>query len=294
MGSVFKTPEGEREVLTFYEGLLRHWPVAGRQHRLTTRFGETFVMDSGALDLPALVLLHGTAANAASWIADVELLSAHFRVLCVDIIGDAGLSTQVRPSFATDAHAQWLNDVLDGLQLRSAAFMGTSLGGYLALDYATRCPDRVTHLIVLNPGGVGRHRNILLWALPLLMLGPWGRRKMLERIGGPAPAVMPPEGRAILDLSGLIFRHFKPRTEALPQVDDEALRRLTMPVLAILGGKDVFVDNQGTKERLEASVSDLTIDYWPKGYHFIPAQGARIVDFILGRADRQMGREREA
>jgi pimeloyl-ACP methyl ester carboxylesterase len=284
MTSVFKTPDGERQVLAFYDAVLRDWPVTARQHRLATRFGETFAIECGAADAPALILLHGTAANAASWLIDAPQWSACFRVIALDIVGDAGRSAQLRLPFGTDAHAEWLDDVLDALDLSSASFLGTSLGGYLALDYATRRPDRVDKLVLLNPGGVGRHRNILLWALPLLLLGPWGRRKMMQRIGGPVPKTMSREAQAILDLSILIFAHFKPRTQMLPQIRDDALRRLTMPVMAILGGRDVFVDNSGAKARLMAFVHNLTLRYLPEGRHFIPGQTNVVRGFLLGTA----------
>lgn len=280
MAPVFKTAEGQRQVLERYARILDQWPVPSRRHRLATRHGETFALESGRSDAPVLILLHGTAANAASWIVDVPTWSERFRVICIDILGDAGLSAPVRLPLGTDAHAEWLDDTLASLHVPTASFAGVSLGGYLALDYATRRPERVDKLVLINAGGVGRHRNILLWALPLLMLGPLGRRMMLERIGGPIPQDLPADAQAVLDLSATIFTHFKPRTEALPQITQPALQRLDMPVFAILGGKDVFVDNQGTRARLEASVAKLKLRYLPEGRHFIPDQAGAILDFL--------------
>jgi pimeloyl-ACP methyl ester carboxylesterase len=281
VASVFKTPEGQRVVLDRYQDILRQWPVTSRQLRVPTRHGETFVIASGPEEAPALVLLHGTAANSASWIIDVPIWSRHFRVFAVDIIGDAGLSAQVRPPYESDAHVEWLDDVLEGLSISTASFAGMSLGGWVALDYATRRPERVNSLVLFSPGGVGRNKNILLWAIPLLLLGPWGRRKMLERIGGRPTTPLSPEARAVVDLSTTIFTHFKPRTAKLPQFGDEALRRLVMPVLAILGGKDVFIDSPGTKRRLEQNVPRLTMRYLPDGYHFMPDQTEAALQFLV-------------
>lgn len=283
--SVFKTPEGERVVHDSYRDILRQWPVGHRQLRVPTRHGETFVIVSGPEDAPALVLLHGTASNAGSWIVDIPIWSRHFRVFAVDIIGDAGFSAQVRPPLESNAHVEWLDDVLEGLSLPAASFAGMSFGGWLAVDYATRRPERVHQLVLFSPGGVGRHKNILLWALPLLLLGPWGRRKMLERIGGRPATPMPPGASALVDMTNQIFTHFKPRTAMLPQIGDEALKRLNMPVLAILGGKDVFIDSQGAKHRLEQNVSHLTMRYLPDGYHFIPGETEAVLQFLMGEAN---------
>lgn len=281
MTSVFKTPEGRRVVHDSYRDILRRWPVEHRQLRIPTRLGETFVIDSGPEDAPPLVLLHGTAANSASWIIDSPLWSRHFRVLCVDIIGDAGLSAEVRPPYESDAHSEWLGEVLDGLAVSRASFVGMSLGGWVELDYATRRPERVDKLVLFSPGGVGRNKNILLWAIPLLLLGSWGRRRMIERIGGRQTTPLPPDAAAIVDLTTKIFTHFRPRAATLPQVSDEALQRLTMPVLAILGGRDVFIDAPGTRRRLEANIPRLTMRYLPDAPHFIPGQTDAILQFLL-------------
>jgi len=282
MTAIWKTPEGARIVRERYEEVLRLWPLESRRLAVPTRAGETFVIECGPVDAPPLVLLHGTASNSASWMVDVADWGRHFRVLCIDIIGDAGLSAGVRPPLETSDHSDWLDDVLSACHVREAALCGTSLGGWLALDYAVRRPEKVTQLVLFCPGGVGRNLNILLWALPLLLLGPWGRRKMTERIGGKRSEPLSETQAAIAGLLELTFAHFEPRRSNLPQLTDEALRSLTMPVLAILGGKDVFIDSQETLQRLEANVRNLTVRFLPDAPHFISGQTEAVRRFLLG------------
>jgi pimeloyl-ACP methyl ester carboxylesterase len=84
----------------------------------------------------------------------------------------------------TEAYALWLDDALRALSLSRVAMVGESPGGWRALDYAARRPERVTRLAVLNPGGVGRQRiGVLLTAI---LLRPLGRRRTLLSMPGPA------------------------------------------------------------------------------------------------------------
>jgi pimeloyl-ACP methyl ester carboxylesterase len=249
--------------------------------RVQTREGETFVIASGPEPAPAVVLLHGTAFNSVMWMGDIVSWAKEFRVYAVDIIGDAGLSAASRPSFASDAHALWLEDVMRGLGIASAAFVGISLGGWLALDFATRQPERVTSLVLMAPGGVAS-KNVLPWALPLLALGPWGRRKMTEMISGPSPKNPSPAQRAIAEFTGLVFRNMKARTGKFPIVSDSDLQELTIPVMAILAGKDVFIDSPRVRTRLERNVRNLRIRYLPDSRHSIVGQTAPILDFLKG------------
>jgi pimeloyl-ACP methyl ester carboxylesterase len=280
MNSAFRTPEGARAVHDSYEQLLQRWPSPSRRHLVPTSAGETFVIESGPVDAPPVVLLHGTASNSAMWLPDVAGWTRRLRVFAVDIIGDAGLSASNRPALDTDAHARWLDDVLAALSLQRTSLVGISLGGWLSLDYATRRPERVQKLVVINPGGVGRPRNVLIWALPLLMLGPWGRRKMMQRITGAQSGAPSPDQAEAATFFELIFSHFRPRTATLPRLEDDALDRLSMPVLAIIGGKDVFIDALGTRARLEAHVHHLTVSFLPNAHHFIPGQSSTIEAFL--------------
>ncbi len=178
---IYKTDEGRALVLRQYRAALDAWPVPSTQTSISTRQGETFVLSSGPDKRPPLILLHGSATNSASWVGDIGTWSQHFRVHAIDLIGEPGLSAPARPPLGSGAYQEWLDDVLDGLGLQQAAVIGLSLGGWVAMDYAIRRPDRVGKLVLISPGGIGRNQNILLWALPLLLLGARCRRASAAR-----------------------------------------------------------------------------------------------------------------
>jgi pimeloyl-ACP methyl ester carboxylesterase len=276
--SVFKSEQAAAEVHARYQELLRLWPVPNEQLYIATRQGDTFVVASGPQDAPPLMLLHGTMANAAAWMREVATLVQEFRVYTVDIIGDAGLSAPARPPFGTDAHALWLADVLDGLAVPRIALAGTSLGGAIALDFAIRQPDRVESLILICPGGVA-DKNILVWALPLLLLGPWGAAKVQERIIGTFPPPVTEEARQYAALTGLIFRSMVPRT-TLPSFTDTQLAGLPMPVLVLLGGRDVTMDSGAIKQRFEQHVPQAEVVLYPDARHYLGDQARAITQFL--------------
>ncbi|HVT40060.1 MAG TPA: alpha/beta hydrolase [Gemmatimonadaceae bacterium] len=281
MADIYRSAEGERLVRERYLAFLKYWPVANQQFFVSTREGQTFVVACGSEAAPPLLLLHGSAGNAAMWMGDVAAWAAHFRVYAVDMIGEPGLSTPSRPPLNTDAHALWLDDVMQALSLRRTSIVGVSLGGWLALDYATRRPDRVECLVLLSPGGVGRQKISILFKMTVLrMCGAWGKRRLREMILGRSPTDAPPAVRKFIEFVSLIHKHFRPRMGKMPIFSDDALRRLTMPVLAIIGGKDVLLDSAETRRRLERNVTRARLCYLPDSGHFTGKQTEPILDFL--------------
>ncbi|HKS47121.1 MAG TPA: alpha/beta fold hydrolase [Amycolatopsis sp.] len=281
MSEIYTSEEGARLIERRYRELLDAWPVPHERLRIPTREGETFVVASGPRGAPAVVLLHGSMTNAVIWMGEVRTWAQDFRVYAVDLIGEPGLSAPSRPPLASDAYAGWLDDVLEGLGVTSASFVGASLGGLLAVDYATRRPERVERLALLAPAGIGRQKfGVLLAVLPLLLFGPPGVRAGMRLFLGRPPETVPAaEIRKYREYLLLVQRHFRPR-RTLPVLDDHALRRLTMPVLVIAGARDAVLDSQGTQRRLAKTAPHATVRLLPGVGHFPAGQAAPVLDFL--------------
>ena len=280
MSGVYRNADTAAAVQAHYRQVLDQWPVPVTELHVATRQGSTFVLACGPEDAPPVVLLHGSQANSAAWMLDVPLWSTKFRLFAVDMIGEPGLSAPVRPALAGDAHALWLDDVFAGLGLSQAALVGMSLGGWLALDYASRRPGFAQALALICPAGIGRQKNFLLKALPLLLLGRWGKRKARELVLGPFPEVLPDTVRPLAEFMEHIGRVVRPRIVAIPRLSDAQLAGLGVPVLAIIGGWDALLDSRDTRERLRRNAPQAEICFIEDGYHFLPDQTARVMGFM--------------
>ncbi|MFB9906978.1 alpha/beta fold hydrolase [Allokutzneria oryzae] len=276
---IYRTTGGGEAVQRRYEELLDMWPVPAERVTVPTRFGETFVLVFGAEDAPPLLALQGSGGNAAMWLPNAEELAKRHRVYAVDVVGEPGLSAPNRLELGTEEHALWMDDVLQGLGLKEpVAVVGISLGGWLAIDYASRRPERVSRLALLVPGGVGKFRKgLVVKLLAYSLLGELGRRKSLASaigVGGPVNEWSSTIGDFVL----LIFKHFKPRT-GLPTFDDDALRRLSMPVFVMVGAKDPMMDSATTARRFRESVPHAMVQVLPEAGHDLSHQIPEVLGF---------------
>ena len=281
MSGIYKSAGAAQRVETLYRDLLRGWPAPNEQRTVTTRHGDTFVITSGPPSASVVVLLHGALSNSSAWLFDARSWSVDLRVVAVDIVGEPGLSAPNRLSLPTDAHAEWLDDVFAALGIERAAIVGTSLGGFLALDYAVRRPERVERLALRCPSGIGHQKkDFLLKALPFLFLGEWGAAKVRAMVFGPSPADKPPpEARALFELLALVGKVTRPRMVKVPLLSDAAVRSLP-PLLAIVGGRDVMFDSADIRDRLERLAPRAKVLFLPDAYHVIPGHTDVIHDFL--------------
>jgi pimeloyl-ACP methyl ester carboxylesterase len=274
--SIYKSPAGAEILEERYRDLLKLWPVTHESLVVPTGQGDTFVVASGPKEAPPLVLMHGSGGNSARWLRDVAAFAAEFRVYSVDLIGEPGLSAPSRPAYDSDAYAGWLDDVLAALDVPAAAFVGESLGGWMALDFAIRRIDRVSRLALRCPSGIGRQLwSVLPYAILQLPFGRRGRERTLRYAIGTTPPAE--EAEYML----LIYEHFTPRGQ-LPVFSDEQLRWLTMPVNALVGGRDRMLDSATTKRRLEAAVPHAQVTLLPDAGHQLPARTDELLTFLRG------------
>ena len=206
MNSIYRTPEAQRQIETQYRDFLKQWPVRNRQFHVPTSQGDTFVIASGDEDKPPLVLLHGAMANSITWMGDIAALTRSFRVYAVDVIGEPGLSAPSRPSVHSDEYASWLSDLVGLLGLDRFSLAGVSLGGWLALDYATRRPESIDRMVLVCPAGVGRQKIGILFKLLLLNIVGLGAGGNSER---PSSCAYPRTCLPRFVSSGTISRSFK-------------------------------------------------------------------------------------
>jgi len=130
---------------------------------------------------PTVVLLHGANDQAGSWTQIAKALKAKYRVLVPDLPGH-GSSEPLNGTLS-------IGDVLEGLErlleaelhAEKVTLVGNSMGGWVALLYALRHPDRISH-VVLENGVAIRREGIQVTMMPSNRAE---ARMMMEALTGP-------------------------------------------------------------------------------------------------------------
>ncbi len=275
MRSVFRSPEGKKEILRRYDEILKYWPTANEKITVPTSYGDTFVIACGRKDGPPVILLHGSAINSAMWMGDAETLGKTRRVYAVDIIGEPGKSAESRPDSKNGTHyAEWLKQMLDGLGVDKAAFVGNSLGGWMSIAFASHYPERLESLVLLASGGISNMRtSFMLKALVYASRGDMA--KMNRLVYGDME--IPEE---VLSFGTLTAKNFTPRTKGYGAYPDALLKKLSMPVLYIAGDSDALLPTKKNAARFKRLVPHADVRVLAGRPHALIGFAGEIAGFI--------------
>lgn len=134
-----------------------------------------FYYDAGSIDSPVMVLVHGLGDEADSWRRVIGPLSRSFRVIAPDLPGFGRSSLPARRPLSPPFLASVMRELVDRLGIRSATWVGSSLGAAIVQVAAIRWPARFDRLVLVD-GGVQARPPLRAALFGMLVPGAGERR----------------------------------------------------------------------------------------------------------------------
>jgi pimeloyl-ACP methyl ester carboxylesterase len=256
-------------------GFRRYGFVFGYAHekaaalvQLTVDGIDTFVATGGAPfnpALPAALFLHGAGMDHSAWSLHSRWFAHHgYAVLAPDLPGH-GASAGVPLATIADM-ADWAASLLAAAGATPARLIGHSMGSLIALETASRHPERVASLALIGPAATMKVGPDLLKAAEadddaaIAMVSLWGLGAAATIGGNLAPGLWMLGGaRRVLEASrpGVLFADLA----ACNAYRDApaAAARITAPVTLILGERDLMTPASAGRELAAALPHASTI-----------------------------------
>lgn len=108
---------------------------------------------------PVVVLLHGVCSSLETWEGWKQNIGGSYRIIRMDIPG-FGMTGPApdKSQYTREQAVEFLNDFMGVMGVEKFSLGGNSLGGYISWNYALKYPEKVTHLILIDP--VGYHQKL--------------------------------------------------------------------------------------------------------------------------------------
>ncbi|MDP2571885.1 alpha/beta hydrolase [Vibrio penaeicida] len=103
---------------------------------------------------PPLVLLHGFGADKDNWVRISGDLVSDFDVIAIDLPGFGNSTQNIALDYDVLSQVKRVKRITEALNLTEFNLAGSSMGGYIAGNFAAQYPNTVEHLWLISPFGV--------------------------------------------------------------------------------------------------------------------------------------------
>jgi len=191
-------------------------------------------------------LIHGLGASIGiNWVSPgiVDALAASYKVVAFDMRGHGRSGKPDNPDAYGEELVQDVVRLMDHLSIPKAHIAGYSLGGFVAVKFASEYPDRIISLAACASGWSPEPRKDLAFLQQVAddLENGNGMGKLVDRLH-------PDDGeleKASIEAAIMAFNDphaLAAVLRATPelQLTKNEVRRITSPVLALVGGQDPF------------------------------------------------------
>lgn len=167
------------DIAALRDRILSHYDPGIERHFCVAEGIRTFYLRAGSGH--PLILLHGAGGGGVFWAPVIGHLSRWFSVIVPDVVG-YGESDKPDGRYDRPFFCRWLRAFMDAADVKTAALVGNSQGGAIAIQFAIDHAHRVSHLVPVCSAGLCRGRDLDWGALFNILIaqivapGRWMRR----------------------------------------------------------------------------------------------------------------------
>ncbi|WP_017627834.1 alpha/beta hydrolase [Nocardiopsis chromatogenes] len=277
----WRSQEGYESYRAAYDAAMADLPEPTRTHDVPTEYGTVRVYEWAAdgdreeNDLLPVVFVPGISSGAPMWGDNLPSWIGDRTLYAMDAIGDSGMSTQSVPFASFDDQAEWVEQMLAGLDIDRAHMVGHSFGGAVAANHALDRPGRVASLTLLEPVVVleSLPASMYLWSSLLILPAPqsWKDRALAEIGGTTVEEVRERTPMSVMVDEG--SKHYVSPTLVPRTLTDGEWRSMEMPVRVDIAAEKSLAGGGEAAARAQSLGMD-PVTVWPETTHSLPMQAA--------------------
>jgi pimeloyl-ACP methyl ester carboxylesterase len=262
---------------------------------LTVDDKKVFVYNANRLfdaGRPTVVFIHGAANDHSVWVLQSRYFAYHgWNVLAPDLPGH-GKSEGAAIDSIPEA-SKWVMRMLDAAGAKTAALVGHSMGSLIALETASRAPERVTSIALVGTVVPMPVSEPLLSAskandhVAYEMINVFGHSGSAQIGGNRVPGMwMMDSSMRLMERSGagVLFADFSACNNYTTGFD--AAQNVKCPVLLVLGQRDQMTPAKAARDLASKLAGSRTIVLDGAGHALMAERPDEVLDALIGHLMR--------
>ncbi|NVK52262.1 MAG: alpha/beta hydrolase [Flavobacteriaceae bacterium] len=249
MSAIYKNKQAKIDLMNLYDQKLQSLQIAYKNIDVNTKFGNTRVVQAGNNNGKKIVLFHGYNAGAPLTLEAVIGLMDTYCFYAIETVGQATKSDETTINIKDDSFALWADEVLDGLQISSANFIGISYGAFILQKLITYKPYKVASCIFVVPSGIVSGN---IWESITKLTLPFMRYKITKsdtHLRSFIKAFVPEDDTFMMKMLTLIMKGVKLDTRIPKLLKKKDISHFNSPVYIIAAKNDVYFPGEKIKKR---------------------------------------------
>jgi pimeloyl-ACP methyl ester carboxylesterase len=240
MESLYTSEKGKQQILSLYDNKLAELNIQYTNKRIETSFGTTNVIVAGDPSKPPIVLIHGSNGCAPIALETYFDLLDSFSVYAVDVLAQPNKSDETRLSMKDDSYGQWMNEIIDALQLKNVTLAGFSFGGLVILKTLINNESNIKEVILSAPAYIVNGNPIkalFKFFIPMKRYMKTKKTKYLERF---LNAAFTEKDDFAHNSLALVFTYFTMDFSPVPVIKTIEASKIKTPITIIAAGNDII------------------------------------------------------
>ncbi|MCB9323897.1 MAG: alpha/beta hydrolase [Lewinellaceae bacterium] len=247
--SLYKSEQGKKEILDLYEKKLGSLNIDYEYKTIPTRFGDTNMIVTGDATKPPIIIIHGSNGCAPVALETYKDLIDSFSVYAIDVLAQPNKSAETRLSMQDDSYGQWMNQIIDELELEKVTLAGFSFGGLVILKTLINNEHKIKEVFLSAPAYVVNGNPIkalIQFFIPMKRYMKTKKSKYLNRF---LEAAFTERDDFAQQSLALVFTHFTMDFTSVPIIKSSDASKIQTPITLIAAENDIIFPGRKMMKR---------------------------------------------
>lgn len=239
MASLFKTEQGKTEILRLYDEKLASLNIAYESFVLPTKYGHTHLIKAGNPSKPPLIVIHGSNGCAPVGLETYRDLLNDFSVYAVDVLAQPNKSAETRLSMKDNSYGEWMNEIIDQLELKNVYLAGFSFGGLVILKTLQYNEENIEQVFLSAPAYIVNGNPIKALFRFFIPMKRFMKRKQPKHLHQFLDAAFTQKDEFAYNYLSQVFQHFIMDFTPVPVIKTKDAQRITAPITLFAAEDDI-------------------------------------------------------